>query len=250
VNRESSIGNRNKYSAGADLGIAAVKPNFSVKRAAMGAFSALSLLELVGVAAVTDVAELLRLLGSSSHCDSTAPMMAKCDENNLFVCKNQSTGELMVVEVAHREEDPPFGGNLYGHLLVMPSPDRSGTNNRYKSNLSSKIVPLASLVPFDEETYHRIAIILEEDAAASGYEPEERRRLWEFHEHARLALYTLAAMGPDYEEGCQRIEEFRKERLRLHPDVFEPEDEDRCSFCRANPCYYNCINVLSDLAWM
>jgi hypothetical protein len=175
-------------------------------------------------------------------------MLAKCDENNLFVCKDRY-GELMVVEVVEQEE-PPDGS----YLLVQPSPDRRyimrSDNDSFMPD--ARIVPLASLVPFEEETYHRIAIILEEDAAASGYESAERRRLWNFHERARLALYTLATVGPDYssEEGYQkRIEDFRRERLRLHPDAYEPE-EVRCSRCRANPCYHNCLFVLAKQASM
>jgi hypothetical protein len=164
-----------------------------------------------------------------------------CDENNLFVYKDQATGEVYVVEVVVQESQE-------GRHLVQSSPDGSNI----------MLVPLASLVVFDEQCYHALVMILEEDAAASGYEAKERGLLRQFHQRARLALYTLATMGSDYTAGCRRIEEFLEERKDFHPDVFNDsrvlcfDTQLRCSRCHANPCYYDCTRHIEMLAfvWM
>jgi hypothetical protein len=165
--------------------------------------------------------------------------MMTLDEDNLFVCKDDNDWVVVEVEVVESQEEDD--GLVHVHLCATEA-------HHYDL---SRTVPIASLVPFTEQLYHQFVLILEEDAASSGYEWEERERLWKFHNTARLALYILATMRPDSEAGYQRIEQFRQERMRRHPDVFKIDravHAARCYLCRANPCYSNCLNYLRSLA--
>jgi hypothetical protein len=168
-----------------------------------------------------------------------------CDENNLFVYKDgnriDGTGTLRVVEVVEQVESSQNG--LLITVRVSPNVDYTTWCEK---------VPVASLIPFDLECYRRLVIILEEDAAASGYELDERDRLFEFHGRARLALCTLANMRPDYEAGFRHIEEFLEERKYSHPDVFNRDDATtyRCSRCRGVPCYTHCFERVIERARM